>query len=101
MAYDHELTLIGTTIQKDDIEQEIEVPTYTTILCDLKSIGRNEFYSAAQAGLRPSLTFKIHKYEYNGEKKVKFEGQEYKVLRTYSENFEELELICERIGANG
>lgn len=101
MAYDHELTLIGTVIEKDEIEQDIEVPTYTTILCTLKSIGRNEFYSAAQAGLRPSITFVIHKYEYEGQKRIRFEGQEYKVLRTYSEDFEELELICERVGANG
>lgn len=101
MTYDHELTLIGFTIEQDEIGQEIEKPTYTTVLCKLKSIGRSEFYSAAQTGLKPSMTFVIHGYEYEGQEKVKFEGKEYKVMRTYSIDFEELELTCERIGVNG
>jgi len=80
MTYDNELTLIG------DIE--------TTIFCSKKTVTRNEFYSAAQAGLKPEIIFVIHDYEYNSEEKVKFEGITYKVLRTYSIDFEEIELTC-------
>lgn len=101
MTYDNELALIGSTITHDEIGQEIETPTEITILCSLKSVGRNEFYSAAQVGLKPTMVFTIHAYEYNGEDKARFENQEYKVVRTYAINFEELELTCERIGANG
>lgn len=100
MTYDYELTLIGFTITQDEIRQDIETPSNTTILCGLKSIGRNEFYSAAQAGLRPSITFVIHGYEYNGETKVKFSGHEYNVIRTYEVDFEELELTCTKVGEN-
>lgn len=101
MTYDYELTLIGYETEYDEIGQEINVPAERKILCGIKSIGRNEFYAAAQAGLRPEITFIIHNYEYNGEKEVKFEGQKYKVIRTYSTDFEEMELVCEKVIGNG
>lgn len=101
MTYDHELTLIGETYTYDDIGNQLPAETETTVLCGLKSVGRSEFYNAALAGLRPSLVFIIHGYEYNGEKKVEYEGERYNVLRTYSTDFEEVELTCERVAADG
>lgn len=100
MTYDHELTLIGYTIEYDEIGQQKKIETRTNILCAVKSIGRNEFYAAAQAGLKPEITFIIHAYEFNGEKKVEFEGEKYKVIRTYMKDFEEMELICEKVIGN-
>lgn len=101
MTYDHELTLIGQTYTEDEIGNQIPVETETTILCGLKSVTRSEFYNAAANGLKPELIFVVHGYEYNGEKEITFEGNRYKVIRTYSDNFEELELTCERVAANG
>jgi len=100
MTYDYELTLIGYETEYDEIGQEINVPVERKILCGIKSIGRNEFYAAAQAGLRPSITFVIHGYEYSGEREVEFEGEKFKVIRTYSVDFEEMELICEKVIGN-
>lgn len=101
--YDHEITLITETQDEtyDEIGQEIETPISTTVLCGLKSVTRNEFYSAAQNRLKPSIVFIIHAFEYNGEEKVIFEEQEYSVIRTYTTDNEEMELVCERVGANG
>lgn len=101
MTYDHELTLIRQEIVKDDIGNQIPKEIETTVLCGLKSVGRNEFYSAAVTGLKPELIFVIHGYEYNGEKIVKFEGKRYRVIRTYMTDFEEIELICEKVVADG
>lgn len=101
MTYDHELTLIGQTYTEDEIGNQIPVETETTILCGLKSVTRLEFYNAAANGLKPEIVFVVHGYEYNGEKEITFEGNRYKVIRTYSEDFEELELTCERVAANG
>ena len=101
MTYDHELTLISQTITEDEIGNQIPVETETVVLCGLKSVGRNEFYSAAVTGLKPELVFVIHGYEYNGEQVVKFEGNRYRVIRTYLTDFEEVELTCERVGADG
>lgn len=98
--YDYELILINETYVEDDIGNQIPGETETSILCKLKSITRNEFYNAVASGLRPELTFVIHKFEYDGQKKVKFEGNKYNVIRTYATGIEELELTCERVMAN-
>jgi len=101
VTYDHELTLISQTITEDEIGNQVPVETETVILCGLKSIGRSEFYNAAVTGLRPELIFVVHGYEYNGEKLVKFGGIRYRVIRTYATGFEEIELTCERVAADG
>ncbi|UPK45764.1 phage head closure protein [Paenibacillus pabuli] len=99
MRGDHELILIkpgGRT--KDNIGNEIITdPVETPVLCDLRSVGRNEFYSAATAGMAPEMVFVIHPYEYAGEQLVKFEDVKYQVIRTYSDNDEELELVCGKV----
>ncbi|HYE11359.1 MAG TPA: phage head closure protein [Patescibacteria group bacterium] len=101
MTYDHELTLLGaTSYTGDKIGNQIPIVEETTILCGVKSISQSEFYSAAQADLKPEVKLVIHPYEYDGQKKVRFEGITYKVLRTFEVNSEELELTCEGVGAN-
>lgn len=98
MTYDHELILVNSTITKDDIGQDIRTEIYKSILCGLKSIGRNEYYEAARAGLKPTKIFNVNSFEYNGELKVKFEDKYLKVIRTYTIGPEEIELICEGVG---
>ncbi|WP_374717115.1 phage head closure protein [Geobacillus thermodenitrificans] len=101
MTYDNELTLIKQEFIEDEIGNQTPIETRKTVLCNVKSVGRNEFYSAATAGLRPSIVFVMHGYEYNGEQQVEFEGVRYNVIRTYSTDFEEIELTCERVAADG
>lgn len=98
--YDHELILIGSGYTEDELGNQILSESTTSILCKVDSIGRNEFYSAASSDLKPEIVFTIHKYEYANERKVEFEGKKYSVLRTYAVNFEEIELTCERSGAD-
>lgn len=97
MAYDFELTLIKHTFKTDELLNQIPEEIKTDLYCDLKSIGRNEYYNAASQGLKPEIIFVIHKYEYNGEKEILFEGKKYKIIRTYSKDFEEIELTCEKV----
>lgn len=101
MTYDYELILVQQTFTEDEIGNQIPVETQTPILCGLKSVARSEFYNAAATGLRPELIFVVHGYEYNGEKKVIFEGVRYNVIRTYAVDFEEMELTCEKVAADG
>lgn len=109
MTYDHELTLVSQTIPKDEYGHPLTdengnpviVETETVVYCGLKSVGRSEFYNAAATGLRPEAIFVVHGYEYNGEQIVKFEGIRYRVIRTYATDFEEVELTCERVAADG
>lgn len=103
MAYDHELVLISPgQITEDEIGNQIELdPIETPVYCDLKSVGHSEFYNAAVTGLRPELVFIVHTYEYGGQGIVEFEKKKYRVIRTYSVSFEELELTCEKVAADG
>lgn len=100
MTYDHELILIGQIYEEDEWGNQVPVEARKPVLCNVKSIGRNEFYAAAQTGLKPEITFVIHGYEYNEEKEVEFEGEKYKVIRTYMKDFEEMELTCEKVAGN-
>lgn len=97
MTYDYDLKLIRQNFIEDEIGNQISSEIKTLVYCAIKSVGRGEFYNAASNGLKPEIIFVIHNYEYNGEKEVQFEGKRYKVIRTYSSNFEEIELTCEKV----
>lgn len=96
-----ELILISETFESDDIGNQVPTEKETEVFCNVKSVSRSEFYNAANTGLKPSLVFVIHAYEYSGEEVVKFEDNRYKVIRTYRKNIEELELTCEKVIGNG
>ena len=78
-------TLIGegeTTL--DEYLNEVQTPTEREVFCRISSAVRNEFYQAATAGLRPEWTVRLSDFaEYQGEKKVRYNGEVYAVLRTY------------------
>lgn len=104
--WNNELTLISSTITYDEIGNPIETPNNIDIFCDMKSIGRTEFYNAAANGLKPEYILVVHPYEYNDETYIEFSEnekpkQKYKVIKTYKKNFEELELTCEKVQGNG
>lgn len=101
MTYDHELILIRESITYDDLGNAAKTTEEIPVLCSVQSVGRNEFYSAANAGLKPELVFVVKNYEYQGEPNVKFDGQKYRVIRTYTTGFEEIELTCEKVIGNG
>ena len=106
MIGDYGLTLISTDVTYDDIGNPVETPKEIDIFCDMKSIGRTEFYNAAANGLKPECILIVHPYEYNNEAYIKFSEdaapkKKYKVIKTYKKNFEELELTCEKVAGNG
>jgi SPP1 family predicted phage head-tail adaptor len=101
MTYDEELYLIKQGVRQDDIGNQIPVETGRAVLCNVDSVGRNEFYSAAVKGMKPEITFVINMYDYEKESLVEYDGQRYSVLREYKVNTEEIELTCERVIGNG
>ena len=89
------LTLIKESYELNDFGQQIATTTETRVMATSKSVTRYDF-SALMDKFAPEIVFVIKGYEYNGEKKVKDElGQVYKVIRTYSVDFEEMELTCQ------
>ena len=97
--YNHELTLISYEVREDEIGNETKVEVKEKILCKISSVGSDEFYKAAVVGLKPELKFIVHAFEYDGQREVEFEGNKYKITRTFQGDsryrtlkFDEIEL---------
>lgn len=77
----------------------------TNIKCYAKaqSVKTNEFYSAVEVGLTPSVEFVIKKLNYNGEEEITWNGTRYQVIRTIEpKNKFDIVLVCaKKIGVNG
>lgn len=102
-TYDHEITLIGEKITYDELKNPITEKTETKVLCDVDSVGSNEFYQASAEGLKPSVTFVIHAFEYSDEQRIAYKDEDdlYKVIRTYANDYEEIEITCEKVVRDG
>lgn len=72
----------------------IENRTEREVYANKKAIRQSEFYQAAVIGLKPEIAFEVRAVEYNGEEFLKHDGKEYKIIRTFSKNFETIELVC-------
>ena len=72
------------------------------IFARVGSVGRNEFFSAGEAGFRPEFQFTIFDQEYRGEALCEYEGTLYSIYRTYNvPGSDALELYVQRkVGVN-
>lgn len=90
------LTLIATTNGVDEYGDPVVTHDRREVFCRVASIGQKEFYQAHAVGLQPEMKFVLADYlDYNGEALVEYEGQQFRVLRTYRTG-QELELVCYR-----
>ena len=90
------LTLIKQTKGVDEYGDPTISETRRDVFCRLASIGQKEFYQAHAVGLQPELKFVLSDYlDYNGEALVEYDGQKYRILRTYRTGTE-LELVVYR-----
>lgn len=71
-----------------------EVPRQ--VFCRKASIGQKEFYQANAMGLQPEMKFVLADHlDYQGETLVEYDGQRFRILRTYRTG-RELELTVYR-----
>jgi len=98
-----ELTLIKTTQTENEMGDVIDIQERNNVLCEVESVTRNEFYSAAKVDMQPEIVFVINRYDYSGESEVEYEGVLYDVIRSYKPNnrnnptpmdIDRLELVC-------
>ena len=90
------LTLIKQTQGVDEYGDPMISETRCDVFCRLASIGQKEFYQAHAVGLQPELKFVLSDYlDYSGETLVEYDGQKYRILRTYRTGTE-LELVVYR-----
>lgn len=73
--------------------------TERNVFCRMASIGQREFYEAQAVDVYPECKFILADYlEYSNERLCEYEGQRYRVLRTYRTG-QELELVVTRASA--
>ena len=90
------ITLIEQTRGVDDYGDPVITESARDVFARLGSIGQKEFYQAHAVGLQPEIKFVLSDYlDYDGEGLVQYEGQRYRVLRTFR-NGQELEITVFR-----
>lgn len=58
--------------------------TQRMVYCQVKSVGREEFYRAREFDLEPTYVFVLSDpLEYRGEKVALYDGRRYNVIRSY------------------
>lgn len=91
--WDNVVNLIVVTKTVDDAGDIVEQETTTTIFCNELSVGQSEYYQAMANGFKPEIKLKIHRLEYNNQKKAEYNGIKYDVIRTYANDNETVELV--------
>lgn len=77
----------------------LEAPTTTEriVCCTVRSVGMREVYEAMSHDLHPEIVLELADYaEWQRERRVLFEGVYYRVLRTYINSHNGIELTLER-----
>lgn len=81
---------------------EAVTDTARTVMCTVESVARNEYYTALNAGIQPEYVFRLALAEdYQGERTVRFHGLKYRVVRTYRNQEDGIEITVERSDENG
>ncbi len=100
MRHNQVIYLQSVTIVEDEIGNQKQVISERMVFANELSVSAEEFYSAGQAGLRPTKRFEIYSFEHQGEDRLKHDGVVYRVIRTEKRG-EKTRITCERVAADG
>lgn len=105
---DDVIKLVSITYTKDKYGNQMPVRTERQVFCKVESIGRSEFYQAAQVDMKPSYTFVLsHFMDYHGERELLYKDwtgveKNYEIVRQYRGKGDTQELVAEeRTGRDG
>ena len=95
--YDAIIKLGSVIYTQNAYGQEVEEKVWKEVFAEVRSVSRQEFYSAAMAGIRPTIVFALADYyDYDNEKIIWYDGKTYDVIRTYSSGEDtEIEITAE------
>lgn len=103
MEYSEIIYLIQEVIGADDIGNQVTaLSSSNKCYAKVQSVRTNEFYSAVEIGLTPSMEFVIKKLNYHGEHEIEWNGVKYEVIRVVEpKNKFDIVLVCsKKIGVN-
>ena len=96
MDYSEIIYLVNTTKEVDEIGNIL--PTsfqLTKRYAKKQSVRTNEFYSAVESGLTPSIEFVMKRLDYDGQLELEWNRKRYSVIRTIDpKNKFDIVLVC-------
>lgn len=72
--------------------------TEREVYCQVLSVTRAEFFEAGRNGFNPEFEFTMFFGDYEGEKVVEYNGENYAIYRVYQGRNDTIELYVERKG---
>ena len=98
MEYTEIIYLVSNTKEEDEIGNIISSSfKLTKRYAKKQSIRTNEFYSAVESGLTPSIEFVMKRLDYEGQKELSYNNKRYSIIRTVDpKNKFDIVLICAR-----
>lgn len=81
---------------QDDVCVHRFLPTEKMIYVQVTSVSSSEWFEGGRNGLNPELRFITNRFDYNGEEVIKYNGDLYRIYRTYVAKNDTIELYCER-----
>lgn len=103
MEYTEIIYLLTMTKTEDEIGNvSSSLTSEKKCYAKVQSVRTNEFYSAIEVGVTPSIEFVIKKLNYNGEGEIRWNNEKYSVIRTIEPKDKfDIVLICtKKIGVN-
>lgn len=104
MEYQEIIYLVNKVVEDDDIGNNTSsFETTTKIYAKKQSVRTNEYYSAVETGLTPSIEFVMKRLDYDGQMELEYNSKRYVVIRTIDpKNKFDIVLVCARkMGING
>lgn len=96
---DSVIYLVEETLAQDAYGVFQRTETERKVFCKVNSIGSREWFDGGRNGLNPELQFIVFRYDYDGEKIVKYLNNYYTIYRTYIKG-DWIELYTERREGN-
>lgn len=104
MEYTEIIYLVNKVLEEDEIGNvKTSSFTLTKRYAKRQSVRTNEYYSAVESGLSPSLEFVMKRLDYDGQMELNYNNKRYMVIRTIDpKNKYDIVLVCARkMGING
>lgn len=93
-----EIKLLKVVETLDALNQPKKTETSKTLVAELRSVSRSEYFQGRQGGLVPDLSFLVSVFDYDGETIAEYNGKRYEIYRTYETDDNYVELYAQVAG---
>ena len=94
------ISLITETRSRHGVHETV-TESEREVFAEIRSVTRSEYYNALNAGIQPEYVFKLTvEDDYQKEHFLRYEGQKYRIVRTYLTDDGGIEITAERSDEN-